>query len=316
MILALSYTVAPLFLHSKNKTVESNSNTVVGVVRDVVQKIESALNPQNRCSAPFHYAIGTVDPRFGLGRENLKADMLQAESIWEDTAKEDLLQYDEQSAFKINLVFDDRQKKTLESKQLEQKLNTVQTLQQGISQEYDTLSNQYTKKKAQYESDVKKYERLSDDYDRQVTYWNDKGGAPENEYQQLQEQQKTLNALGAAIEKQRKNLNDMVDQLNILVKKEKKVVAGYNQDVATYESVYGGEKEFDQGVYTGKEINIYQYSEANDLVLVLAHELGHALGMDHVENSKSIMYYLMAKQDMRHTVPSAEDMQALRGRCS
>lgn len=318
----LVYVAAPLFLVSKKQWIEAvdssnvlSPHAMTGALQKTAQTIEDTLNPQAKCHAPFHYALGTIDPRFHISRDAAKADVLKAEAIWEDAAQEDLMQYDDQADFKINFVFDERQQKTLEAKQLEQHLATVQTLQKGISQEYDALVSQYDTKKAQYESDGKKYQSLADEYTRQVNSWNAQGGAPDDQYQQLQNQKKTLDILGSERESQRKNLNTMIGQLNDLVKKEKKVVTGYNQDVTTYESLYGDGKAFDQGVYTGKEITIYQFSETNDLVLVLAHELGHALGMDHVENPKSIMYYLMAKQDVDHPLPSAEDMQAVTNRC-
>jgi hypothetical protein len=316
------YVILPLFVVLKTDPSQSmtvgntaSRSAFVEAVKETVQKIEYALDPQSQCLAPFHYAIGTIDPRFNINRETLKADMQKAEALWEGAAKQDVLQYDDQSDFKVNLVFDERQQRTIESKKLAQKLDSVQELQEGLSGEYDTLSDQYDKKKSKYESDVKQYKKLSDEYERQVTYWNAQGGAPEKEYQQLQQQQKTLNALADTLEAQQKSLNALVEKINGVAAKERKVVSSYNENVATYESVYGGEKDFDQGVYTGQEINIYQFEGTDDLALVLAHEFGHALGMGHVENPKSIMYYLMSKQDINHPVPSAEDMQALQSRC-
>jgi hypothetical protein len=316
------YAAAVLFVVSKTGFAQSTSmnvrasrNAVVGTVKETVRKVESALSPGMMCLAPLHYAVGTVDARFGIATEDVRADLLKAESIWEDVAKEDMLQYDAQADFKINLVFDDRQKQIIESKKLEQRLNAVQLLKKGISKEYDALSSQYEKKKSRYEDDVKRYNRLASEYEKQVKYWNDNGGASDDDYQRLQQQRKDADVMADDIEKQRKALNALVDQLNVLVKKEKKAVSSYNQDIATYESVYGREKKFDQGVYTGKEINIYQFSAENDLVLVLVHEFGHALRMDHVENPQSIMYYLMSKQDVNHPTLSAEDRQALKNRC-
>lgn len=318
------YAVSPRFLAPKKWHMQqlssvgccsSEESGIAGIVKEAVQAVGSSLNLDSECSKPFRYAIGAVDPRFDIGRDELKADMLESEAVWEKYAQKDLLQYDEQSEFKVNLVFDDRQKATLKSQELEGKLTEIESLRKGISKEYDALSDEYEKKKARYESGVKKYQELADEYEKQVAYWNAKGGAPEEEYERLQQQKEDADDLADSLEKQRKALNGIVDRLNALAKKEKQIVSGYNKDVATYESKYGEEKEFDQGVYTGTEINIYQFSDDKDLILVLAHELGHALGMGHVENPKSIMYYLMAKQDIDHLAPSAEDLDALSIRC-
>ncbi|MDD5084284.1 MAG: matrixin family metalloprotease [Candidatus Moranbacteria bacterium] len=290
--------------------------SVTGTLREAAQKVGSVLHLADACSVPLHYAIGDVDPRFGISKEAFKEDLLKAEATWEGATKKDVLQYDAQAAFKVNLVFDERQQQTIEAKKLDQKLDVVQTLRKGISLEYDDLSDQYETKKSKYEGDVKRYKAMADAYEQRVEYWNDRGDAPDAEYAQLQSQRKSLNAFADDIEKQRKALNSLVGQLNDLVAKEQRAVDSYNKEVTTYESVHGSEKEFDQGVYTGTEITIYQFSDTSDLVLVLAHELGHALGMDHVENPKSIMYYLMSKQDIGNITPSAEDITALKRRCS
>ena len=81
----------------------------------------------------------------------------------------------------------------------------------------------------------------------------------------------------------------------------------YNSKLNAYQSRYGEAREFDQGEYNGSQINIYQFRDLPELRLVLAHELGHALGMNHTENSASIMYYLMQDQDMDAPALSPED---------
>lgn len=288
---------------------------VQDVLREVVSDAKSTLHIPTRCDTPLRYALGEVDPRFGVEKDVLQKELLKAERVWEDEIGKDVLVYDEQSDFHINFVFDERQRKTFESKKLEKKLDNVEALQKGISKEYDALVATHERKKSRYESDVRTYDRLVSEYERQVAEYTASGGVTEAVYQKLEKQRKEANAMVDDIENQRRALNTTVQQINDLVKKEKSVVASYNKEVVTYESKNGGVQEFDQGVYTGKEINIYQFSEMNDLVLVLAHELGHALGMNHVDNPHSVMYYLMAEQNVNHIVPSVEDKQALQNRC-
>lgn len=289
---------------------------VAHTAREVVQSVGSALGViEDTCHKPFHYTIGTVDPRFEISRDDVKAALQKAATIWETASGEDLLQYDEQADFAINLIFDERQQRTIDTKRLQKELGSVQTLQEGISRSYDTLFTTYNKQKSRYEDDIATYKRLGDAYQQQVKYWNAKGGAPSEEYNQLQKQQKNLESLANALEKQRKKVNALVQQMNALAQKESKALSGYNALASTYESVYGDAKEFDQGVYTGKEINIYQFEDETQLVLVLSHEFGHALGMNHVENPASIMYYLMDQQEVRQIIPSSEDRTALATRC-
>ena len=65
-----------------------------------------------------------------------------------------------------------------------------------------------------------------------------------------------------------------------------------------YNSRFAEAKEFTQGDYTGTAINIYQYDAEDELTIVLAHEFGHALSLDHVLNAHSIMYYFMDEQQV------------------
>ena len=65
------------------------------------------------------------------------------------------------------------------------------------------------------------------------------------------------------------------------------------------------------GDFDSYEINIYQYYDFPDLRLTLAHELGHALGIDHVDDTNAIMYYLLESQDVVNLKPTEFDLQAL-----
>ena len=81
-----------------------------------------------------------------------------------------------------------------------------------------------------------------------------------------------------------------------------------------FNNQFGGTREFTQGDYQGDHINVYQFRDRAELILVLAHELGHALQLDHVENPASIMYYLMGEQPPESRL-SAEDLEAFAQTC-
>jgi hypothetical protein len=277
---------------------------------------EEASNSQTSvCDTPLQFSLGAIDPRFGLSVTDVRKNLDEAIAVWEQSAQKKLFEYNEAAPFKVQLVFDTRQEGTLVAKQLERRFETAQSLQEGISSEYDVLFSQYKKQKAEYEKAVKYYQPLSDAYIKEVDDWNDKGGAPQGVYDALEAKKQDLILLADANVAKQQSINDLVKKINVLVAKEKKAVAKYNAKQATYESTYGATKQFDQGVYSGKDITIYQFRGHDDLVLVLAHELGHALGLDHASQPQSLMYYLLSQQNLNHPAPSAEDMTAVQKRC-
>jgi predicted Zn-dependent protease len=94
------------------------------------------------------------------------------------------------------------------------------------------------------------------------------------------------------------------------------LVERYNSAVNDFNATRDSQEEvFDQGLYTGENITIYQYNDYNHLVLVLAHELGHALGIDHLEDPSALMHYLLEKQDVNNITLTENDKQAIENIC-
>lgn len=267
------------------------------------------------CEQPIKYSLGQIDPQFNLLAEELKSLTAEAEGIWEKSADRNLFEYDEAAPFKINLIFDARQMRTLDSEKLENDLKNLETEHNNLIKQFGSLQNAYRKKLSDYNTQLAEYEKRLKEYNKEVKYWNNHGGAPEDTYANLEKERKKLKELASSLEQQRLEVNGLATQANQVVKKENQVVAEYNTNVTTYKSKYGESREFEKGVFDGEGINIYQYKEKDDLRLTLIHELGHALGLGHLENPQSIMYYLMGEQEIKNPALAPEDLQALKEVC-
>ena len=267
------------------------------------------------CSSPLAYSIENVDPRFNISKDKAVEAAQKAENVWETQTGLDLFQYDPNAQLKINFIFDARQQQALETVELEQKLEKLKLSDSSLKAQYNKLYTEYSREIDNYNSLAKKYESNLNSYNKEVNHWNKEGGAPPDEYEKLKKEQDNLEAMRKKLEKERKNVNDLINQMNSLANREKQTVSNYNESLNTYRNKYGGTREFEKGIFNGQEINIYQFNEETDLELTITHELGHALGIEHVENTQSIMYYLMGEQDLDNPKLTAEDLSAFKTAC-
>ncbi len=307
IIIVLLYTLWGIILIHKNQT-----RSLIQETQTTIQK-KLSLNP---CSQPKTFAIGSIDPRFNIKKEELAKLAQQAAAIWNKAARRTILQYNSKASLKINLIFDQRQSQTLAKENLERKLKSLTLNNNKLTKQYANLNNTYQQQRNQYERNLKKYKNRLGDYNQEVNYWNEQGGAPEDEYHQLKKERDKLKDEYEKLEKQRKEINKLSGKTNAVVVQENKIVNQYNNQWTTYKSEFGTTKEFEKGVFNTKEINIYQFQKKSDLLLTLAHELGHYLGMQHVQNSQSIMYYLLSNQNLDNPVPTMQDKNELKRVCS
>jgi hypothetical protein len=242
---------------------------------------------------PVAYDLGSIDERFNLSPEEARAAISDAESLWEDATGKNLFTYTEGADFTINFIYDDRQERTDQEGKVRSILNTKEEMSEQIRDQYDELLQKYQKLKGTYTARVEDYEDALKAYNNEVELWNEKGGAPPSVYADLEKTKANLDEESKELNQRAEELNGIVDSINQLGEKGNSVVQTYNSDVAWYNALFSGEREFTQGDYEGDRINIYQFRDGTELREVLAHELGHALSLEHVEDEHGIMYYLM-----------------------
>jgi len=304
-----------IILFSASGIILKNKTAVRETVLDVRENISDVTGIGLPCSEPFQYAIGTVDPRFKLSTNDFLVVASEAEKLWEDQSGKNLFKYNPDAQFKINLIFDERQQASIESDKLTQDLNQLEVSRKQITTQYGNLSEDYTQKMAKYNADVAVYEKKMKNYNKKVESLNKQGGATEKDLADLKKEKENLADLRDKLEKERLEINKLAGKTNTLASKEKKVVNEYNANISTYKNNYGDAKEFEKGLYDGKEINIYQFKQIADLRLTIIHELGHSLGIGHTNDPQSIMYYLLSDQSMENPQLMAEDLSELATVC-
>lgn len=299
---------------------------------------------QSKCRFPLEYYVGDVDPNFGLSRDDFAKAIQDATRLWEPAAGEPVFLQSSSSGVKVNLVFDERQQQTRDLQKMLSSLTTDKEKYDALKKEFDQINsaldaqkNSYEKQKAAYEKKLADFKQLVElhnekvrTYEANVAEWNTKGGAPAGVFDQLSATRDAINAESEklrllqeqiktsyeSLDTARKAINAKISDQNLLVGILNQYAEKVNAEVATYNAV--PREEFEAGLYSKsgaqESITIYQFSDPADLVKVLAHELGHAIGLDHATGTpKAIMYPMMGEQDMRL---APEDMTLLRAYCA
>jgi archaellum component FlaC len=271
-------------------------------------------NTKTICPTPLAYKVNQIDSHFNLSLETARAHVAAAEAVWEKGAGRDLFYYDENAELIIDFVFDDRQAMADSEISQKQQLDSKRDENDALRKTIEELQKEYEEDASAYKRAVDAYERDLTAYNNKVQSYNDQGGAPPEAYDELEAEKNSLNRTSGELDATSDRLNELASKINELGNNSNKLVDEYNREVEAYNEQFGFSREFTQGDYFDGTISIYKFSNERELVAVLTHELGHALGIEHVEGESSVMYYLLEDSDST-PVLSAEDTKAFMAVC-
>lgn len=269
------------------------------------------------CQKPITYSLDSFDSRFNISKEDFLSAISAAAAVWDKASGKNLFQYSPDGNLKINLIYDYRQEATDQLKNLGFKIDDTKSSYDALKAEYLSQKSAYDSANAALQSKIADFQTQKQKYDAEVAYWNGRGGAPKDVYDSLTAEGNNLkseadqiNADEDGLNKQAATVNAVVDALNLTAHKINVTVQTFNKIGAST-----GE-EFSEGLYiadtSGTRIEVYQFNNRSQLIRLLAHELGHALGLDHVNDPNAIMYKL---NESKNIAPTADDIAELKAVC-
>ncbi len=248
------------------------------------------------CQVPVRYSIGNIDEVFDITSDELRTIINDATSVWNDLSDRTLFVYDETSPFTVNVVFDERHQRFQTKEMWRAELNRLEALFKSAERLYEEAESQYSQLIAELRGAEGEFERQ-----RTLLMSTPAPGFSDDRRQAIID---NLASQEEDIGRRINEVNSLVEVMNGLVVQVNGAVEVYNNEAQQFNAQFGNEAAFTQGDFSQNTINIYTFNDKNELTWVLAHEFGHALGLDHIEGDDSVMYYMVS--DKQGTVTLTE----------
>ena len=271
------------------------------------------------CEEPLTYQFGNIDSRYDISRKQLREVMNKVEALWATALDKKVLSYNDNGKVTIELVYSEDQERTDREQELSKQIREKKIETTVAEDKYNRLSSKFKTQRSKFQQLVSEYNSLIETYNELRKQWQDKE-IPEDVKKKMEQlkykisqKEITVNNFQRDLEELRKKTNKQSRELNQLIDEQNKLINKYN-------SQFSKPEQFDQGRYlkNGPEevVRIFQFSNLSELKTVLAHEMGHALGLQHVENSQSVMHYMMGSQNIFNLSLTEQDIAALKERCA
>ena len=191
-------------------------------------------NTDYACLVPIKYRIGEVDERFKINQLELKEVLSAAASSWGDVSGRDLFEYDDNSNFTINLIYDERQKLAHTEEERRVALDEKEKEGREILLIIEEKNEEYLSKQKIFKEKQKEYESDLNIYNEKVNKYNQEGGAPPDVFAELQSEKKRLEKSLSELTAEEDILANLIAEINNLDKIGNESIEEYNTGVREY----------------------------------------------------------------------------------
>jgi hypothetical protein len=260
------------------------------------------VNPKAAyCQTPLGWRLGNLDPEFGLTATQAEAIIHQAATMWNDKTGQELLRHDPVNGFLIDFKFDARQQQLLKQRLLQRNLTRYDdAIQPGLQQ--------IPEKVAELNRQIADFHQQKAELQTQINQWRPTNPNAETQRLRLEQQLKSLVREGEWLIEQREQLQRDQNYLNETIRQRNELVETAQPDELSV--------AFEVGLMTIRQqqrtMTIFAFSSETDLIATIAHEFGHAFGIEHTQDPASIMFYQLTAQQQQLT---QVDVDAWRNTC-
>jgi hypothetical protein len=257
------------------------------------------------CGIPIHFALGELDARFGFDRFTLGAALVEAANLWQASVDVMLfLESDDPQAMTVSLVFDQRQYSANVRRSLRGSLDRDRRELESDEATLRQWAGRIDEARLAYERDSEALAHRVRAHEAEVAAWHgNASGRSEARRRALDQESVALRAAIAELERMLLDLNSEVASYNRRAGDLRRQAEDFRARISDYNTA-SSTGPVESGRYSydpehGRRIAIFRAESHDELVWILAHELGHALGLDHVDEPGAIMHALLHEEGVR-----------------